>query len=191
MLGCGWEASSLLCAWLSWATGMSEFCLQCHQLCVLPAKPKHLQTVRTNPTPHCEPGVGRRAHSPVSKVTVSSCFSGGEFTRQAEVTFVGHPGKLVIKQRFSGIDEHGHLTIDTELEGHVPQIPFGSSVHIEPYTELYHYSTSGEPQPCPLASPGLATSLVLLTHHSSRELGLSLGSGEGNTLGLTVIFPQL
>ncbi|XP_019274485.2 nidogen-1 [Panthera pardus] len=66
--------------------------------------------------------------------------TGGEFTRQAEVTFVGHPGKLVIKQRFSGIDEHGHLTITTELEGRVPQIPFGSSVHIEPYTELYHYS---------------------------------------------------
>ncbi|XP_058165485.1 nidogen-1 [Dasypus novemcinctus] len=68
--------------------------------------------------------------------------TGGEFTRQAEVTFVGHPGKLVIKQQFSGIDEHGHLTIDTELEGRVPQIPFGSSVHIEPYTELYHYSHS-------------------------------------------------
>ncbi|XP_006108323.1 nidogen-1-like, partial [Myotis lucifugus] len=66
--------------------------------------------------------------------------TGGEFTRQAEVTFVGHPGKLVIKQRFSGIDEHGHLTIDTELEGRVPQIPVGASVHIEPYTELYHYS---------------------------------------------------
>ncbi|XP_037366282.1 nidogen-1 [Talpa occidentalis] len=66
--------------------------------------------------------------------------TGGEFTRQAEVTFVGHPDKLVIKQRFSGIDEHGHLTIDTELEGRVPQIAFGSSVHIEPYTELYHYS---------------------------------------------------
>uniref|UniRef100_H0XBU7 Nidogen-1 n=1 Tax=Otolemur garnettii TaxID=30611 RepID=H0XBU7_OTOGA len=68
--------------------------------------------------------------------------TGGEFTRQAEVTFVGHPGKLVIKQQFSGIDEHGHLTIDTELEGRVPQIPFGASVHIEPYTELYHYSSS-------------------------------------------------
>uniref|UniRef100_G1TAQ7 Uncharacterized protein n=1 Tax=Oryctolagus cuniculus TaxID=9986 RepID=G1TAQ7_RABIT len=70
--------------------------------------------------------------------------TGGEFTRQAEVTFVGYPGKLVIKQQFSGIDEHGHLTIDTELEGRVPQIPFGSSVHIEPYTELYHYSSSGD-----------------------------------------------
>ncbi|XP_037677554.1 nidogen-1 [Choloepus didactylus] len=68
--------------------------------------------------------------------------TGGEFTRQAEVTFVGHPGKLVIKQQFSGIDEHGHLTIDTELEGRVPHIPFGSSVHIEPYRELYHYSRS-------------------------------------------------
>ncbi|XP_068837823.1 nidogen-1 [Capricornis sumatraensis] len=66
--------------------------------------------------------------------------TGGEFTRQAEVTFVGHPDKLIIKQQFSGIDEHGHLTIDTELEGRVPQIAFGSSVHIEPYTELYHYS---------------------------------------------------
>lgn len=66
--------------------------------------------------------------------------TGGEFTRQAEVTFVGHPGKLVIKQQFSGIDEHGHLTIDTELEGRVPRISFGSTVHIEPYTELYHYS---------------------------------------------------
>lgn len=66
--------------------------------------------------------------------------TGGEFTRQAEVTFVGHPGKLVIKQQFSGIDEHGHLTIDTEMEGRVPQISFGSTVHIEPYTELYHYS---------------------------------------------------
>uniref|UniRef100_A0A452FG20 Nidogen-1 n=1 Tax=Capra hircus TaxID=9925 RepID=A0A452FG20_CAPHI len=66
--------------------------------------------------------------------------TGGEFTRQAEVTFVGHPDKLTIKQQFSGIDEHGHLTIDTELEGRVPQIAFGSSVHIEPYTELYHYS---------------------------------------------------
>ncbi|KAI4529445.1 hypothetical protein MG293_020693, partial [Ovis ammon polii] len=71
--------------------------------------------------------------------------TGGEFTRQAEVTFVGHPDKLTIKQQFSGIDEHGHLTIDTELEGRVPQIAFGSSVHIEPYTELYHYSRQGEP----------------------------------------------
>ena len=81
---------------------------------------------------------------------------------------MGHPGKLVLKQRFSGIDEHGHLTIDTELEGHVPEISPGSSVHIEPYTELYHYSRDGERtawRPCGLlaaavtaraaAAPGL------------------------------------
>lgn len=60
---------------------------------------------------------------------------------------MGHRDKLIIKQQFSGIDEHGHLTIDTELEGRVPQIAFGSSVHIEPYTELYHYSRQGEPRP--------------------------------------------
>ncbi|XP_074079062.1 nidogen-1 [Macrotis lagotis] len=68
--------------------------------------------------------------------------TGGEFTRQAEVTFVGYPDKLVIKQKFNGIDEHGHLTITTELDGRVPEIPFGSSVQIEPYTELYHYANS-------------------------------------------------
>lgn len=60
---------------------------------------------------------------------------------------MGHPDKLIVKQQFSGIDEHGHLTIDTELEGRVPQIAFGSTVHIEPYTELYHYSRRGKPRP--------------------------------------------
>uniref|UniRef100_A0A663N0X7 Nidogen 1 n=1 Tax=Athene cunicularia TaxID=194338 RepID=A0A663N0X7_ATHCN len=68
--------------------------------------------------------------------------TGGEFTRQTEVTFLGNNEKLVIKQKFSGIDEHGHLTISTEMEGRIPEIPSGSSVHIEPYTELYHTSSS-------------------------------------------------
>lgn len=68
--------------------------------------------------------------------------TGGEFTRQAEVTFLNTNDKVTIKQKFSGIDEHGHLTISTELEGKVPEIPFGSSVQIEPYTELYHSSSS-------------------------------------------------
>lgn len=81
---------------------------------------------------------------PDGGVTGLSYFPGGEFTRQAEVTFLEHPGKLVLKQQFSGIDEHGHLTINTELEGRVPQIPYGASVQIEPYTELYHYSSSGK-----------------------------------------------
>uniref|UniRef100_A0A8D0LAE2 Nidogen-1 n=1 Tax=Sphenodon punctatus TaxID=8508 RepID=A0A8D0LAE2_SPHPU len=68
--------------------------------------------------------------------------TGGEFTRQADVTFLGNNEKLIIKQKFSGIDEHGHLTISTELEGKVPEIPFGASVQIEPYTELYQSSSS-------------------------------------------------
>ncbi|XP_025964741.1 nidogen-1 isoform X2 [Dromaius novaehollandiae] len=68
--------------------------------------------------------------------------TGGEFTRQTEVTFLGNNEKLVIKQKFSGIDEHGHLTISTEMEGRIPEILSGSSVHIEPYTELYHTSSS-------------------------------------------------
>ncbi|KAG8444530.1 hypothetical protein GDO86_009623 [Hymenochirus boettgeri] len=68
--------------------------------------------------------------------------TGGEFTRRTEVTFLQNNKKLVILQKFSGIDEHGHLTISTDLEGSVPEIPFGSTVHIEPYTELYQTSSS-------------------------------------------------
>ncbi|XP_053567076.1 nidogen-1 [Bombina bombina] len=68
--------------------------------------------------------------------------TGGEFTRRAEVTFLKKNEKIVITQQFIGIDEHGHLTISTNLEGKVPEIPFGSSVQIEPYTELYHHSSS-------------------------------------------------
>ncbi|XP_048453046.1 nidogen-1 [Rhincodon typus] len=69
---------------------------------------------------------------------------GGEFSRQAEVTFAPGNEKLTINQRFSGIDEHNHLTITTSLEGRVPEIPQGSTVHIEPYNELYHYSSSAD-----------------------------------------------
>ncbi|GCB73342.1 hypothetical protein scyTo_0002489 [Scyliorhinus torazame] len=67
---------------------------------------------------------------------------GGEFDRRAEVTFTPGNEKLTINQHFSGIDEHNHLTITTSLEGRVPEIPQESTVHIEPYNELYHYSSS-------------------------------------------------
>ncbi|XP_069846721.1 nidogen-1 [Dipodomys merriami] len=94
--------------------------------------------------------------------------TGGEFTRQAEVTFVGHPGKLVIKQQFSGVDEHGHLTINTELEGRVPEIPSGSTVQIEPYTELYHYSssviTSSSTREYTVTAPGQDSAAPARTH---------------------------
>ncbi|XP_078069535.1 nidogen-1 [Mustelus asterias] len=67
---------------------------------------------------------------------------GGEFNRQAEVTFNPGNEKLTINQHFSGIDEHNHLTITTSLEGRVPEIPHEATVRIEPYNELYHYSSS-------------------------------------------------
>ncbi|XP_069741272.1 nidogen-1 [Narcine bancroftii] len=67
---------------------------------------------------------------------------GGEFRRWAEVTFSPGNEQLTIDQQFSGIDEHNHLTIATTLEGRVPEIPEESTVHIEPYNELYHYSSS-------------------------------------------------
>uniref|UniRef100_A0A5F9DJC5 Uncharacterized protein n=1 Tax=Oryctolagus cuniculus TaxID=9986 RepID=A0A5F9DJC5_RABIT len=119
--------------------------------------------------------------------------TGGEFTRQAEVTFVGYPGKLVIKQQFSGIDEHGHLTIDTELEGRVPQIPFGSSVHIEPYTELYHYSSSGEPQGHPQGASLQPHRIPLYKAPLDKTIGVegvwkSSGPTQGPVLTLCINF---
>ncbi|XP_030050841.1 nidogen-1 [Microcaecilia unicolor] len=89
--------------------------------------------------------------------------TGGEFIRQAEVTFLPSNDKVVIKQQFTGINEHGHLTISTELEGRVPQIPFGSSVHLEPYTELYHSSSS------------------VITSSSTREYTVEFPEGSSQT----------
>ncbi|CAH2251167.1 Nidogen-1 [Pelobates cultripes] len=68
--------------------------------------------------------------------------TGGEFKRTTEVTFLQSNKKLVITQQFNGIDEHGHLTISTELDGSIPEIPSGSVVHIEPYTELYQTASN-------------------------------------------------
>ncbi|XP_029449963.1 nidogen-1 isoform X2 [Rhinatrema bivittatum] len=89
--------------------------------------------------------------------------TGGEFTRQAEVTFLPGNERLVIKQQFTGIDEHGHLTISTELEGRVPKIPFGSTVQLEPYTELYHSSSS------------------VITSSSAREYTVEFPEGNSQT----------
>lgn len=67
---------------------------------------------------------------------------GGVFTRQAEVTFQPGNEKLTIKQEFKGIDEHDHLVVSTELEGRLPEVPRGSSVQIDPYKEVYQYSSN-------------------------------------------------
>ncbi|XP_046907058.1 nidogen-1-like [Hypomesus transpacificus] len=67
---------------------------------------------------------------------------GGVFSRQAEVTFQPGNERLTIKQDFKGIDEHDHLVVSTELEGRLPEVPRGSSVQIDPYKEIYQYTTN-------------------------------------------------
>ncbi|KAJ8392450.1 hypothetical protein AAFF_G00075750 [Aldrovandia affinis] len=80
----------------------------------------------------------KRAHSRQLQVS-EIC---GEFTRQAEVTFLPGNEKLTIKQEFKGIDEHDHLAVNTEVEGRLPEVPAGSTVLIDAYTEIYQYSSN-------------------------------------------------
>ncbi|KAL1006142.1 hypothetical protein UPYG_G00068340 [Umbra pygmaea] len=84
---------------------------------------------------------------------------GGVFTRQAEVTFLPGNEKLTIKQEFMGIDEHDHLVVSTQLEGRLPEVPYGSTVQIVPYKELYQYSIN------------------LITSSSNRDYTISLPDG--------------
>uniref|UniRef100_A0A8C9W8N3 Nidogen 1 n=1 Tax=Scleropages formosus TaxID=113540 RepID=A0A8C9W8N3_SCLFO len=89
--------------------------------------------------------------------------TGGEFTRQAEVTFLPGNEKLTIRQNFQGIDEHEHLVVNTELEGRVPQIPRAATVQIDPYSEIYQYSNN------------------LITSSSTREYTINHDDGSSET----------
>ncbi len=73
-----------------------------------------------------------------------TCLSGGEFRRQADVTFQPGGERFTISQEFKGIDEHDHLMVETRLEGKIPELPEGATVQINPYTEIYQYSTNCE-----------------------------------------------
>ncbi|XP_066552549.1 nidogen-1 [Amia ocellicauda] len=88
---------------------------------------------------------------------------GGEFTRQAEVIFLPGNERLSIKQEFKGIDEHEHLVVSTELEGRLPDIQEGSTVQIEPYSEIYHYSSN------------------MITSSSTRSYTITLKDGNTQT----------
>uniref|UniRef100_UPI0037E84C71 nidogen-1 n=1 Tax=Semicossyphus pulcher TaxID=241346 RepID=UPI0037E84C71 len=88
---------------------------------------------------------------------------GGEFTRQAEVTFLPGNEKLTIRQEFKGIDEHDHLAVSTTVEGRVPEVPRGSTVQIDPYSEIYQYSNN------------------LITSSSTRDYVVSLPDGSTET----------
>lgn len=81
-----------------------------------------------------------RLHSPLS----TPLSAGGIFTRQADVTFQPGGEKLTINQEFKGIDEHDHLVVNTRLEGSIPQVPEGATVQIDPYYEIYQYSSNRE-----------------------------------------------
>ncbi|XP_005795282.1 nidogen-1 [Xiphophorus maculatus] len=67
---------------------------------------------------------------------------GGEFTRQAEMTFLPGNEKLTIRQEFKGTDEQDHLVVTTTLNGQIPEVPPGTSIQSEPYTEIYQYSSN-------------------------------------------------
>lgn len=84
---------------------------------------------------------------------------GGEFTRQAEVTFQPNNERLTIKQEFKGIDEHDHLVVSTTLEGRLPEVHRGSTVQVDPYSEIYQYSSN------------------MITSSSTRDYVVSLEDG--------------
>ncbi|MEQ2258379.1 hypothetical protein XENORESO_017984 [Xenotaenia resolanae] len=67
---------------------------------------------------------------------------GGEFTRQAEVTFLPGNEKLTIRQEFKGTDEQDHLVVSTTLNGQIPEVPLGATVQTDPHTEIYQYSSN-------------------------------------------------
>lgn len=78
-----------------------------------------------------------------SRVSLSVS-TGGVFTRQAEVVFQPGNERLTIRQEFGGIDEHDHLVVNTHLDGRIPEVPRGATVQIDPYNEIYQYSSNRE-----------------------------------------------
>ncbi|XP_034043534.1 nidogen-1-like [Thalassophryne amazonica] len=83
--------------------------------------------------------------------------TGGVFSRLAEVIFQPGNERLIIRQDFKGLNEHGRLQLDSQLEGRLPVIAPGSSVHVGPYTEIYQYSsnliTSSSTRTCTVTTP--------------------------------------
>ncbi|XP_015721444.1 nidogen-2 isoform X2 [Coturnix japonica] len=68
--------------------------------------------------------------------------TGAEFTQYLEVTFYPGEEQVRITQTAEGLGADNYLSLRTHIEGQVPFVPENSSVHIAPYKELYHYSSS-------------------------------------------------
>lgn len=113
-----------------------------------------------------------------------------------EVTFQPGNEKLTIRQEFKGIDEHDHLVMSTTMDGRIPEVPYGSTVTIEPYSEIYHYSNNRTP--LSRGSPGTfaanlthvesekpkaayLSSLPVITSSSTRDYVVNLPDGSADT----------
>ncbi|NXC46383.1 NID2 protein, partial [Penelope pileata] len=68
--------------------------------------------------------------------------TGAEFTQNLEVTFYPGEEQVHITQTAQGLGADNYLSLRTHIEGQVPFIPENTTVHIAPYKELYHYSSS-------------------------------------------------
>uniref|UniRef100_A0A669Q3Z3 Nidogen 2 n=1 Tax=Phasianus colchicus TaxID=9054 RepID=A0A669Q3Z3_PHACC len=67
---------------------------------------------------------------------------GAEFTQYLKVTFYPGEEQVHITQTAEGLGADNYLSLRTHIEGQVPFVPENTSVHIAPYKELYHYSSS-------------------------------------------------
>lgn len=74
---------------------------------------------------------------------ISLSCPGAEFTQYLEVTFYPGEEQVHITQMAEGLGADNYLSLRTHIEGQVPFVPENTSVHIAPYKELYHYSSSG------------------------------------------------
>uniref|UniRef100_A0A8C4NB86 Nidogen 2 n=1 Tax=Eptatretus burgeri TaxID=7764 RepID=A0A8C4NB86_EPTBU len=66
--------------------------------------------------------------------------TGGRFTRHANITFLPGREQVSIVQHLNGMDEHGHLTINTRIDGQLPLLPPGVTLSVNKYEEIYHRS---------------------------------------------------
>ncbi|XP_072194561.1 nidogen-2 isoform X1 [Excalfactoria chinensis] len=68
--------------------------------------------------------------------------TGAEFTQYLEVTFYPGEEQVRITQTAEELGADNYLSLRTHIEGQVPFVPENTSVHIAPYKELYHYTSS-------------------------------------------------
>ncbi|NXU23591.1 NID2 protein, partial [Thalassarche chlororhynchos] len=68
--------------------------------------------------------------------------TGAEFTQSLEVTFYPGEETVHITQTAEGLGPDNYLSLKTHIQGQVPFLPENVTVHIAPYKELYHYSSS-------------------------------------------------